>query len=439
MLKTKRLVFALALTALTSAAVIGCSSGGSTEQASQTPAAGEGAKKDPVKLVFWGGVPAEAGPKDVVDAWNAKNPDIQVEYVRFVNDDEGNLKLDTALITQQPADVYFSYNVPRLQKRISAGTALDLSRFSDYNIEEKMGPSAKDWIVDGKYYAIPTTKNVYMIWMNKNLMDEKGLPVPWDWTWQQMKEYGEALKTDQRFGLVQFMESYSDSLDSVLTQYGYTKPDGTSNMDHPGMAVWLETLNEMMKSRSTPPLGEQITSKMPVETMFLKGEAAMLNAGPFIFRTANNLQENPRDFKITFAPVPRVPEDPKEYRPRNGLGDGLTLNPKSKHVEEAWKFAKWYADEGIMLMAAGGRVPASKDVNRDEAVALMLKGVEQLYDQDALKRVLFEQVNAFTRTVPQQVIDLRTQEYEKYFIGNQDLKQSLDNMVKRHNEFLKQK
>lgn len=433
-MKTKRFMF-LGVVVLIIASMLAACAGNNNGSDNNDGAAGN---KDAVKLVFWGGVPAESGPQAVVDTWNANNPDIQVEYVRFVNDDEGNLKLDTALITKQDVDVYFSYNVPRLLKRIDAGTAMDLSAFTDYDIEDKMGPMATDWKIDDTYYAIPTTRNVYMIWMNQDLLDEHNLSVPFDWTWDEMKAYANALKADNRYGLVQFLESYSDPLDSVLSQYGYTKDDGTSNLDHPGVAAWLETLNEMMSNDATAPLGEQLTTKMPVETMFLKGEAAMLNAGPFIFRTSNNLTDNPRDFKISFAPVPRITENASDFKPRNGLGDGLTLNPHSKHIDEAWKFMKWYSDEGIMLMAEGGRVPASKDVDREAAVALMVKGVEDLYDQDSLNKVLFDQVNTFTRSVPQQVMDLRREEYEKYFIGSQSLEETLTNMVNRHNTFINQ-
>lgn len=436
-MRTRKVGYVSVAVALMASLAIGCGSDNNNSP-NQSGASNGGEKSETVNLVFWGGVPAESGPQAVVDAWNEANPDVQVEYVRFVNDDEGNLKLDTALMTQQDVDVYFSYNVPRLQKRIDAGTAMDLSTFSDYDIVDKMGPMAVDWEIDGKYYAIPTTKNVYMIWMNHDLLEENNLDVPFDWTWEDMKEYANILKADNRYGLVQFLESYADPLDSVLSQYGYTKEDGTSNMDHPGIETWLATLKEMMENSATAPLGEQLTTKMPVENMFLQGEAAMLNAGPFIFRTSNNLTENPRDFKISFAPVPRIPEDPSEFKPRNGLGDGLTLNPNSKHIDEAWEFMKWYSDEGIMYMAAGGRVPASKDVDRDEAVALMVEGVEDLYDLDSLNKVLFDQVNTFTRSTPQQVLDLRREEYEKYFINSQDLETTLGNMVKRHNDFINQ-
>ncbi|WP_229263786.1 hypothetical protein [Cohnella cholangitidis] len=43
----------------------------------------------------------------------------------------------------------------------------------------------------------------------------------------------------------------------------------------------------------------------------------------------------------------------------------------------------------------------------------------------------------YVRSVPQEVMDLRSQEYEKYFLGSQTLDQTISAMVSRHNEFLK--
>src|SRR5690554_5724460 len=55
-------------------------------------------KKEVVTLTFWGGAPPDQGPAEVVENWNKANPDIQVEYERFVNDDAGNKTLETALL-----------------------------------------------------------------------------------------------------------------------------------------------------------------------------------------------------------------------------------------------------------------------------------------------------------------------------------------------------
>src|SRR5690606_13573118 len=113
----------------------GCSSGTNNSGGKNNPDAGKGgaSSSDVIKLTMWGGVPPESGPQTVVDNWNKENPNVQVEYVRFVNDDDGNLKLDTALLTGQNVDLFVGYDLTRLTNRINSGVALDLSEFSDYN------------------------------------------------------------------------------------------------------------------------------------------------------------------------------------------------------------------------------------------------------------------------------------------------------------------
>ena len=58
-------------------------------------------KAKTVTLKFWGGVPAEYGPLEVVANFNKEYKDkgIQIEYTRFVNDAQGNLKLEMNLLS----------------------------------------------------------------------------------------------------------------------------------------------------------------------------------------------------------------------------------------------------------------------------------------------------------------------------------------------------
>ncbi|WP_229263787.1 ABC transporter substrate-binding protein [Cohnella cholangitidis] len=321
----------------------GNSSGGTDAGAS--PSASVPAKSgNTVKLKMWGGVPPEAGPQEVVDSWNKDHPDIQVEYVRYVNDDEGNLKLDTAMMTGQDVDLFVNYSLSQAAKRVESGFTIDLSQFQDYNIDEKMGIEADGWKIDGKYYGVPTTKSAFFVALNKDALDAANLPVPKDWTWDELREYAKKLKAGEGYGFIQNTEPYVDPIDSVLSQAGYTKSDGSSNLDHPLVKKWLETLNGMMQDdKTTPPLGEQLTSKMPVEQMFLSGEAPMLNIGAWLLRSSNNFTDYPRDFKIAFAPVPRLTDNAADYMTRGGIGDYISINAKSKNQQAAWEFLKWYA------------------------------------------------------------------------------------------------
>ncbi|AIQ66423.1 ABC transporter substrate-binding protein [Paenibacillus graminis] len=424
----------------------GCSgngNGNSNSSASNNESAGKnasGSSKGTVTLKMWGGVPPESGPQEVIDNWNKAHPEIQVEYVRFVNDDDGNLKLDTAMITGQDVDLYVNYTVSHAAKRVESNLALDLSKFTDYNIDEKMGSDAEGWKIDGKYYGVPTTKSAFFIALNKDALDAAGLPVPKDWTWDELREYAKKLKVGDKYGFIQNMEPFVDPIDSVLSQEGYTKADGTSNLNHPLVREWLETLNGMMQEdKTTPPLGEQLTSKMPVEQVFLSGEVPMLNIGAWLLRSSNNFTDFPRDFKIAFAQVPRLADSADQYVTRGGLGDYISINANSKKQEAAWEFLKWYSDGGMAPMAAGGRLPASKDANQDDALNSLLGDKRDTYDLDSLMYVMFDdKTPTYVRSLPQEVMDLRSQEYEKYFLGSQSLDQTLDAMAARHDSYLKQ-
>ncbi|MFB9277100.1 ABC transporter substrate-binding protein [Cohnella cellulosilytica] len=433
-------------------ALAGCSGGNNgssgagdagAQPSSPSSSVGSGAPAasgNPVKLKMWGGVPPESGPQAVVDNWNKEHPDIQVEYVRFVNDDEGNLKLDTAMMTGQDVDLFVNYTISQTAKRVEAGLALDLSAFADYNIGEKMGSDAESWTIDGKYYGVPTTKSPFFVALNKEALEAAHLPIPTDWTWDDLREYAKKLKTGDGYGFIQHTEPYVDPIDSVLSQEGYTKSDGTSNLDHPLVRKWLETLNAMMhEDGSTPPLGEQLTSKMPVEQEFLSGKVPMLNIGAWLLRSSNNFTDFPRDFTVAFAPVPRLADSASDYVTRGGLGDYISINAKSKNQAAAWEFLKWYADGGMAPMAAGGRLPASKDADQASALENLLGDKSDTYDQASLTYVMFDnKTPTYVRSLAQEVMDARSQEYEKYFLGTQSLDDTIAAMASRHNDYLKQ-
>ena len=84
---------------------------------------------DTIILRMWGGVPAESGPQKVCDNFNEEYKDkgIQVEYERFVNDDTGNLKLETNLLSGTGVDLYMTYGISQLTKRAQGSMALDLT------------------------------------------------------------------------------------------------------------------------------------------------------------------------------------------------------------------------------------------------------------------------------------------------------------------------
>ena len=88
---------------------------------------GEDGEKEPVKLVFWGALPPENGPQDAVDGYKTVAPHVTIEYVRYINDEQGNIKLETALMAKEEIDVFTSYGVPARERRVAAGMCADIT------------------------------------------------------------------------------------------------------------------------------------------------------------------------------------------------------------------------------------------------------------------------------------------------------------------------
>ena len=177
--------------------------GGSCRQAEPTKPAAEPTKaaaaptaaaaaKAPVKLRWWGGVPEANGPKQTVEAWNKANPDIQVEYVQYPNNDEGNVKLDVALQAPGEVDVLVSYGLPRLKQRADGGAIEPLDGYlAGFDPEKEWGKLDNRW--DDKYWALIGNSQPRFVYLNKNALDEAGLKVPTDWTWEEYMEYAKKL------------------------------------------------------------------------------------------------------------------------------------------------------------------------------------------------------------------------------------------------------
>lgn len=444
----KRLVAGLISIVAVSLMLAGCGGNGNSNNNGNSNGGTEGpttsarteptatASADPIKLTMWGAVPAENGPQEVVDNWNKENPDIQVEYVRFVNDDAGNLKLDTALMSSHPVDMYVNYDYSLYEKRIKAGNALDLSAFTDYGVDEKMGEGAALWKVDDKYYGVPTQKGLSFVWLNKDMLDAKGLPVPTEWGLDELKDYAAKLKGDNVWGLAQSDYYFNVPINGSMLKQSLqlTNPDGTSAFDNPLTVKTLQVYSDMMfTDKSLMPHTEQITSKPALDQMFVKGETAMLFSTNQVFRTTNNVAEFPRTFKVAAAPAPKVNKDQADYINAGGLGDVISINPRTKHSEAAWKFIQWYADGGMLPMAAGGRVPASKDFPVDEAVALMFKGVEDTYDLDSIKRVMFGSIPVGLSRLDKKTGSEQTAIYDNMFSRKLTPEEGAKELARVHN------
>ena len=412
--------------------------------------------KEPVVLKFWGGVPEERGPADVCAKFNEefKDKGIQVQYERFVNDDSGNLKLNTALLSGEDVDLFMSYSVPAYVKRVESGMVTDLTSFMErdgFSMEENFGSMAEAYYADGKPYCMPTYSYKYCFLVNKDMFDEAGIEIPTEWTLDEFREVCKKLTvgegTDKRYGA--FISTDSQKYFPALvagTKLGgdyFFKDGGTETaFDDPAYEKSLSTICGMMLDDGTlVPHTDIVTEKLSAINLFTQGKVAIIDAY-WSIRDLRDLETYPHDFVTAFVPMPTVEEmDRDDVYFAGGFMDYLSINSKSEHQEEAWQFIKWYTTEGMLPMVPHGRIPASSCFDKNLIMESFSDGVDKYFDLESFKDQLLTTENHYQLTSItnklSEVTQIASEEFEFAYVGSKTPQEALQSAKTRGDEILK--
>ena len=405
---------------LAASALAGC---GNQSQASE----GKGSETaETKKLVVWGGVPGEDGPDKIVEDWNKQHPEVQAEYVRFVNDDTGNTKLDTALQSGEQIDIFFTYSPDLMVKRASSGMLEDLENlgakeFVDENI---LGGEESFLRVNNKIYGIPTVTEPTGIMINKDMLDAKGITIPENWT---ISDYEEVAR--QLTGEVDGKKVYGCNVywgggplsiaKSILGGDEFYKSDTETNFDAKEYQINTK-FKAMMDEGIAMPYEEIFSRKLDVYShpAFLSGEIAMMPFSAWMLRYVNDKENFPHDFVTTFAPFPSTDDGtPNPYQSENN--NTICMNSQSKNKEEAWEFIKFWITEGSRDIA---KMPAWSGAAEDEIVAKILgDDPEERFDVEAYKKVMlrddFKYIVPTKTTALSEITQIYKEESQNYFLG----------------------
>ena len=310
----------------------------SAAQAEAEPMDDEG----PVTISFLGFYGPE-GVAPLLDAFHAENPGITVEY-QSVPFGELNQVIQSRLANGgESPDVYIA-DQPRV-------AALDNQGFL-HDVTDAVGDAANDWVdtaltastVDGRLMALPLNTSTQILYYNKTLLDQAGIPYPSTspddrMTWDELialarqaqeggATYGFQFDQVSRFYQLQpLMESLGGG--PGLTGPANLQPDLVND----GWIEAMEFYAGLFADDGVAPRG------MPPEetpNAFAAGEVAFYLGGTHW----GGIYELfwPLDFDLGFAPHPYF-EGHDPVTPTGALS--LGVNPNSPNTEAATTFAKW--------------------------------------------------------------------------------------------------
>ncbi|WP_221567160.1 ABC transporter substrate-binding protein [Alkalihalobacillus sp. TS-13] len=411
--------------------LIACS-GGESDNSSNV----EGESEVKLNFVHW--VNEDVGKwEQLINEYEAENPGVKIESTPLVeNMDTASYykQLDLLASAGEKLDVVMFSTAYDLAKRVDAGLMAPINSFLDeegIDINQTYKNSYSP--IDGQYYGLPMKNVTTLVMLNKEHLDEAGLEIPTDWTWEDYKDYAKAMTTDEHYG--SYLHSWHDVHSSLKLQgskenNNLLKADGTSNTENPLVKESLKLRYQLEEvDKSSVPYSDILSQKLNYRQQFFTGEASMIPIASYMVTEWGSFTP---DFEIAWAPWPKNNSDSEIYAGMGG--DLIGIAESSEHKQEAYDFIRWMSTEGISDQ--GLWVPSWTEADLEKTLKKLVESTPkpEAIDMESLLYTL-EVTNPTETFAPPsyyaEVIKEFSAEVERYLLGEQDIDTTMENIHKR--------
>lgn len=360
----KRVISLFLVTIMTCISLMGC--GAKTAEETAEPAAqsdnGEAentqdSSGEKIKLQFMGweasAYETETN-KAALQAYMDANPNVEVEYIAVPYDDF-HTKLMTMMVGGAAPDCFY-LDVPYAQMFIEEGLLLDITSIFD---EYMAGEELIDWSYekmeqDGKYYGIDSCIVGNILFYNKTLFDEAGIPYPpsdpeESWTWEEFLDAAQKLTKRDGDTVTQYGCYGFEDITAVRDYYenaGYdifTDDLGEVSLSNP---EYFAKVAEMTKALRTeygvsPEAVFMENAGMSANQMLQTGKVAMIFAGSPSMQELANM-----DFDFGVAPLPTIDG---HIMNANNCSYNASVWSGTEHPEEAMELVSYLVSRDFQL------------------------------------------------------------------------------------------
>lgn len=306
----------------------------------------------------------------IVDAWNADNPDVQVEIIQAGWDGIYD-KLITQFTGGTAPDI-IQYEAASIGSFARDGYLADLGDLVDADLQSDISEGIWESVtVDDQIVAYPSTLQSYMVFANTDLLEQAGVEIPTGETmsWEELQEIARATTADGRFGLGWGLGSPTAALMTLGVGFDGTYftgegADAAIEVGENELAL-PELVHEMAYTdRSLDPTS-LTQSGSEVLASFYGGTVAMTVQGSF--QAANIAADAPEGFNWTVLP------------PLEGTAGALqaanpqtySVNVDSEYVDESAEFLNYFLQaENLAQIAYADALIPSSDTAREQVAEL---------------------------------------------------------------------
>lgn len=443
MVKLKQILAMVTALLMTAALVTGCGTStgtasapvSGTDKTSAAPADAGGK----VELTFmgWEASPLETeAVKKGIQAFEAENPNIKVNYTPGLAGAEYNAKLLSAAAAGTLPDIMF-VGADSYRTFVAKGALLDITEKFDanYPLDDFIESSRTIMQVDGKVYGVSSCTVSPIAYYNKDVFDAAGIAYPSadpkdSWTMDEFREVGKKLTTGDVYGIYG-LEAVANTFNAQLLSNGgqrYNEDFTQSMVNSPEAKEVLETIKAIrVEDKSAPDAATLEAVGMSASQMLQTGKVAILIDGSWALQELAASGMN-----IGMAPLPAYGQVLT-----TGQAHLHCISATSAHKEEAWKFLQFLSGMEYQgaLVKTGLWMPNRYSMYEADAVA-------QWYDEavhgDSYKLMLDYFKNAVVDPSAlqktSQATDILVEETDMFFKQDQDIDKTLGNIDQRINQ-----
>lgn len=377
----------------------------------------------------------------IIDQFNAENPDIEVVLHLVPDTTDTQTKLDVMMMGSSDIDVVQIADGQQFAKAAN-GLLYCLDEFIErdgIDMVANFGANAEWAMYDGSYYCYPRHNSVGCVFYNKDMFDAAGIPYPEDdWTYDDYKEIAAQLTSgegaDKVYGTFNHIRPGFWCL-TALQKTGFYTEDGMANIAAEPFVQDLLSRTYLDENGYEKSYGEIMATGTLQNTEFFGEKCAMVMAASWMVRDMKNTEKYPHDFEVGVAYFPRYDES-VPAKQSWGSVSALAIPSTSKHPEEAWRFIRYYIEQGSLQIAKAGTVPAYLPAYNDELIAAFGEG-SGLSDEDVRKFFDPEMTSVMKMPVGEAMNEYNTiiqEETSLYFTGGKSLEDTVSDMESRVNE-----
>ncbi|OGS21749.1 MAG: hypothetical protein A3J83_02230 [Elusimicrobia bacterium RIFOXYA2_FULL_40_6] len=301
--------------------------------------------------------------KEVVRAYKAKNPNINVKFIPIYG--QGYVeKLLTMTASESAPDVFILNNM-QVATFVQRKAILPLDPFMEkdnkFRKEDYFPAIVEGFTYSGKLYSLTDSMTPIVVFYNKSLFDDYKIPYPKDnWSWDDFLEISRKfVKKDER-GVVKRYGALFYDTDVIYFSKAWGGSFWNKNktkcvFNSPQSREGIQFLVDLsLKYNVVPPLFDTSTISRTDYQMFGSGMAGMLVGGRWY---TIELRKAKMKFGIAELPAAKQKLTPIATH-------GWVISSGSRHPREAYDFVKYLCGEETVrfMMAQGDCVPPIKKI-----------------------------------------------------------------------------